>query len=64
MKSTLNISVFYPFALRMAKTPWSFGRSECNRLKASSVKQNCERELHFSNHWNPQNGNIQHKTRH
>ena len=23
-----------PFALRMAKTLWSFGRSECNRVKS------------------------------
>ena len=26
---------FNPFALRMAKTPWSFGRSECKRVKQS-----------------------------
>ena len=26
-------SLFYPFALRMAKTLWSFGHSECNRVK-------------------------------
>ena len=25
-----------PTALRTAKTPWSFGRSECNRVKAIS----------------------------
>ena len=24
---------FYPNALRMAKTLWSFGHSECNRVK-------------------------------
>ena len=34
-----------PIALRMAKTPWSFGRSECNRVKqATCVKQAC---IHF-----------------
>ena len=44
MNSTLNISVFYPVALRMAKTPWSFGHSECNRVKASSVTHNIVRE--------------------
>ena len=27
-------SLFNPIALRMAKTPWSFGRSECNRVKS------------------------------
>ena len=26
-----------PIALRMAKTPWSFGHSECNRVKFFSV---------------------------
>ena len=30
--------LFNPFALRMAKTLWSFGRSECNRGKFMSVK--------------------------
>ena len=25
-----------PIALRMAKTPWSFDRSECNRVKDKS----------------------------
>ena len=25
--------LFNPIALRMAKTLWSFGRSECNRVK-------------------------------
>ena len=27
----------YPIALRMAKTPKSFGRSECNRVKVPSL---------------------------
>ena len=27
---------FNPLALRMAKTLWSFGRSECNRVKVNS----------------------------
>ena len=26
---------FNPIALRMAKTPYSFGHSECNRIKIS-----------------------------
>ena len=26
------IFIINPIALRMAKTPWSFGHSECNRL--------------------------------
>ena len=31
----LDVAVFTlnPFALRMAKTLWSFGRSECNKVK-------------------------------
>ena len=28
------ICTFNPIALRMAKTLWSFGRSECNRMKS------------------------------
>ena len=27
------LSSFNPIALRMAKTLWSFGRSECSRIK-------------------------------
>ena len=27
-----------PFALRTAKTPWSFGGSECNRVKEPDTK--------------------------
>ena len=27
--------LFNPIALRMAKTVWSFGHSECNRVKSS-----------------------------
>ena len=26
------MKAFHPFALRMVKTPWSFGCSECNRV--------------------------------
>ena len=29
----LQIQTFNPIALRTAKTLWSFGRSECNRVK-------------------------------
>ena len=29
---------FYPIALRIAKTLWSFGYSECKRLKYESTK--------------------------
>ena len=28
---------FNPIALKMAKTPYSFGCSECNRVKAANV---------------------------
>ena len=31
-------SLLYPIALRVAKTPLSFGHSECNRVKASNRK--------------------------
>ena len=34
----LNISLFNPIALRMAKTLWSFGRFECNRVKLFYMK--------------------------
>ena len=30
----LDRSVINPIALRMAKTLWSFGRSECNRVNS------------------------------
>ena len=30
-------NLFNPFALRMAKTVWSFGCSECNRVKMRSA---------------------------
>ena len=29
----LGVPILNPFALRMAKTLWSFGRSECKRVK-------------------------------
>ena len=29
----LILEIINPIALRMAKTLWSFGRSECNRVK-------------------------------
>ena len=32
------IKWFYPIALRMAKTQWSFGHSECNRVKFTGFK--------------------------
>ena len=32
-KITKTTMVLNPIALRMAKTPWSFGHSECNRIK-------------------------------
>ena len=31
---------FNPVALRMAKTQWSFGRSECNRVKLLKMNIN------------------------
>ena len=34
---TLNLTTFNPVALGMAKTPWGFGQSECNRVKAGSL---------------------------
>ena len=35
-----NFSILFinPIALRMAKTPWSFGHSECNRYIVAPVK--------------------------
>ena len=36
----LILSYFNPIALRMAKTPLSFGCSECKRLKATEVLLN------------------------
>ena len=30
-----SMVIFNPIALRMAKTLWSFGHSECNRVKGS-----------------------------
>ena len=32
-------SIFDPIALRMAKTLWSFSRSECNRVKVPKNRQ-------------------------
>ena len=31
--STMMVQMHKPIALRMAKTLWSFGHSECNRVK-------------------------------
>ena len=36
MTFTLDKVCFNPIALRMAKTLWSFGLSECNRDKVNS----------------------------
>ena len=33
MEESTGMSLFNPIALRMAKTLWSFGYSECNRVK-------------------------------
>ena len=43
-KAELLISKIFPFtltlfALRMAKTQWSFGHSECNRVKGIVCQQ-------------------------
>ena len=35
--NTVHPPVFNPIALRMAKTPLSFGHSECNRVKYSQL---------------------------
>ena len=37
-----NKILFNPIALRTAKTLWSFGRSECNRVKLSFDKMTKE----------------------
>ena len=35
--SYCSVLVFFnPIAIRLAKTPWSFGQSECNRVKAAN----------------------------
>ena len=39
----LRVSLFNPTALRTAKTPQSFGRSECNRVNVKSQTSSCQR---------------------
>ena len=37
LSTALNLYFIDPIALRMAKTLWSFGHSECKRVKAKLV---------------------------
>ena len=39
LNAALGIPCFNPIALRTAKTPWSFGCSECNMVKHYMLKQ-------------------------
>ena len=39
MSKYKNLTYINPIALRMAKTLWSFGRSECNMVKFPKLKQ-------------------------
>ena len=47
--------MFSPTALRMAKTPYSFGRSECNRVKGNSYLY-CDLLASLSNAALPERG--------
>ena len=42
--SEIKNKFFNPIALRMAKTIWSFGRSECNRIKKKSMQESVKCE--------------------